>query len=471
MHSRTVRGFSLVLLLGVLCSCPPLGGTDGGPAGDSGRADAGAHDLGVDAAPAADGASGIKTTLLRVQGTQIVDANKQPVTLKCVALAGWLDHTLYIHASYWGLLAFSPNELRLGLQKVVGQQEAGSFWRSFEDNFITEQDFIRMAKLGFNCARVPLFYRRIVPTSWSGSGPVKLVEETMKRLDRAVSWGEKHGVWIIPDLHSAPGGQNPVASVSGVPSKDLKARLWEGSAAKKNQDWTVEIWRALAARYKGRASVGAYDLLNEPAMPLGMSAAPLVSLQQRALAAIRAVDPKHIVIFSGPKFAQDLTVFKPSSEANLVYQFHAYTILNAAWSSPETYAGFKQHLKDRTRLGRPLWLGEFGENTRKWQARVTKLMMANKIGWSLWPWKRVSNSFDPKKDDSPAIQTMNRWVNGNSLHKDNWGAVVNDIVWGKTVDASRARRAMKHVLSWIKLANCKEDAALASEVTSGKPAP
>lgn len=467
-------------LLVALCGCPPpsSGGTDsaapdlGGDLGDLPVTDARLADL-----PSVDdtGGSAIKTSRLQVSGLQIVDGQKKPVALKCANLAGWLDATVYIHATGF-TLGWSSSEFKAALEKVVGAADAKQFWSQYEDSFVTEKDFKRLAELGFNCVRVPLFYRNFAQ-NYAGTGPITLVEETMQRLDRAVTWGEKHGVWVFIDLHAAPGGQNGVASVSDVPSTDPVPRLWTGADAQKNQDWTVEIWRALATRYKGRTGVGGYDLLNEPALPLGVATDVLIALEERCLAAIRAIDPETIVIFEGPELAHDLTAFPVPTEPNLVYQFHAYTFTDANWKNdPGSNPKFAEHLAQRARLGRPLWLGEFGEWSRQWQAKMTGLMMKNDIGWAIWPWKRVV-TFDVEIGPIPAqpvVQTIPRSTTPNIpfsyLDPKHWGSVVADLIANKPVDKPRAMQAMSWLLEWVKLENCTEDAALAQELVTGVPA-
>ncbi|HEY0354781.1 MAG TPA: cellulase family glycosylhydrolase, partial [Flavisolibacter sp.] len=66
-------------------------------------------------------------------------------------------------------------------------------------------------------------------------------------------------MYLILDLHAAPGGQgNDLAISDRDPSKPS---LWQSEA---NQQKVIALWKKLAERYKDEEWIGAYDIINEP---------------------------------------------------------------------------------------------------------------------------------------------------------------------------------------------------------------
>src|SRR6185312_11154016 len=90
-----------------------------------------------------------------------------------------------------------------------------------------------------------------------GENPV-FIEGGFQLIDSLVSWCKKHKVYIILDMHAAPGGQ------TGANIDDSRNDVPELFIDKKDQDELVNIWVKLAQRYRDEPVVAAYDLLNEP---------------------------------------------------------------------------------------------------------------------------------------------------------------------------------------------------------------
>src|SRR5262249_42214598 len=137
---------------------------------------------------------------------------------------------------------------------LIGPEEASRFWTEFRKQYITHADIRRIAELGFNSVR-PALNARLFLTE--GEHPV-FVEEGFALLDSLVAWCKEEKVYIIIDMHAAPGGQtgqNIDDSANDQPA------LFQD---KKNQDRLVDLWVKIASRYKDEPTVAAYDLLNEP---------------------------------------------------------------------------------------------------------------------------------------------------------------------------------------------------------------
>ena len=391
-------------------------------------------------------------SMLHADNGAVVDAEGAPVQLRCVNLSPWLDPEAYLIGKALRGLTRSPSELKQKLADLVGPAEAQAFWRQWEDTFITRADFARLKQQGFDCVRLPINYKTIVKASPDGA--IALDDAGLASIDHAVAWGAEYGIYVILDLHAAPGGQNPASTVADVPSSDAVANLWLVPDAPANQKMTLELWRALAARYAKARSVGGYDLLNEPALPSAVSKDQLIKLYSAITAAIRSVDPDHMIILEGNDYAHDFSFFPPPADANVMYEFHEYSLLNRAWRTPNQKA-LEPFLQLRATTHMPLWLGEFGEGTLNWQAQMVQLMKANGIGWAVWPWKRID-----LENNHSVIESITM--------PDAWEKLFRYLVgaWfsGKPSRAA-AEQGMAQMLEAIRTQNCTENAALAKALS------
>ena len=79
----------------------------------------------------------------------------------------------------------------------------------------------------------------------------------MRILDKVLSHCERHGLYVILDLHSAQGWQNVHWHSDNASRISL---FWEVAFY---QDRFVALWQEFARRYR-RAVIAGYDVLNEP---------------------------------------------------------------------------------------------------------------------------------------------------------------------------------------------------------------
>jgi catechol 2,3-dioxygenase-like lactoylglutathione lyase family enzyme len=198
-------------------------------------------------------------------------------------------------------------------------------------------------------------------------------------LDRVLDRAEAHGVYVVLDLHAAPGGQSKVFVAD--PDAEL---LWSSRAA---QDRTVELWRTIATRYRERTVVAGYDLLNEPDPPNG---AALTALYTRIIVAIRSVDPAHMIVLEGAGAARDLSMFSAPLDPDQIFSFHLYT-----WFGNDAAKRVAGYAALAARLHVPMWCGEFGENTVDAIREQVALFDGSPAvhGWAFWTWKRVKNRY------------------------------------------------------------------------------
>ncbi len=187
---------------------------------------------------------------LHVQDGHMVNAEGRPVVLKGTNLGNWLVIETWMLA--WSDVPDQHTILET-LRSRFGRDEGDRLLSVYRDNYITQRDFDNIKSLGFNLVRLPLGWDNIQ----TEEAPYGLRPDAFKYIDRAVDMAEKAGMYVILDLHGAPGGQ----SKEHHTLRGGQNKLWSDPV---NQRRTTEIWDALSKRYGGRPSVVAYDLLNEP---------------------------------------------------------------------------------------------------------------------------------------------------------------------------------------------------------------
>lgn len=334
---------------------------------------------------------------LRVAGTKIVGEDGTEVLLRGIGLGGWLVPEGYmLHTSGF---ANSPTEIRNKIFALIGQANTDSFFTLYRQNYVARKDIEQLAQWGFNSVRLPMHYGLLTPKDQPGV----YSEQGFALIDSLLSWCEANHLYLILDLHCAPGGQNEANIsdyISGEPA------LWESVD---NQNRTIALWKKIAERYANKKWIGGYDLLNETVWTFGSPNPPLLNLRDLFIAitsAIRQVDTTHIVFIEGNTWATDFTGLTPAWDAQLVYSFHKY------WNGND-YGSIANYLSLRSSSNRPLWLGESGENSNEWFAECIALMESNGIGWSWWPHKKIESTSSPLSAVlTPQYNTLLNYWNG-----------------------------------------------------------
>jgi endoglucanase len=313
---------------------------------------------------------------LHASGTKIVNGSGQEVRLRGIGLGGWLVPEGYMLGTSG--FANSPSQFKKKVSDLIGPTNTDAFFKLYRQKYVNRRDIDRIAGWGFNSIRVPMHYALFTPRDQPGV----YLEEGFLLIDSLLSWCEANHLYLILDLHCAPGGQNNDNISDYDPSFPS---LWESAT---NQSRTVDLWKKLAERYATKQWIGGYDLLNETARDLGTGNVPLRALYGSITGAIREVDTNHIVFIEGNWYATDFSGLTPPWDKNMAYSFHKY------WNTPD--AGSINYLLSlRSSNNVPLWLGESGENSNAWFTTCIKLMEDNSIGWAWWPHKKFDSVVGP----------------------------------------------------------------------------
>ena len=319
--------------------------------------------------------------VVRAQGGRLVGPDGIPLLLRGVGLGNWLLPEGYM----WGFgdSTASPRQIEALVADLLGQDAAARFWTQFRDRFITVDDIAAIAAAGFDHVRLPMNWRVLM----TPDGAVR--EDGFALVDRLVGWCREAGLLVLLDLHGAPGGQ------TGTNIDDSLGRP-ELFMSERNLDLTVALWVEIARRYRDEPAVLGYDLLNEP-LPnewQHVYAAELVVLYRRLTAAIRAVDPNHLIMYEGTHWATNWEIFTEIWDANSALQFHRY------WM-PTDRRAIGQFLDVGRALGLPVYMGEGGENTPTWVAAAHQLYEDFGVGWNFWTWKKVETLTSPVSITAP----------------------------------------------------------------------
>jgi endoglucanase len=338
---------------------------------------------------------------LHTSGKKIVNGSSEEIILRGIGTGNWFLQEGYMMNT--ADFAGTQHALRKKLIETIGSERTNTFYKSWLDNHFTRTDVDSMKAWGFNSVRVAMHYKWLtLPIEDEPvSGQDTWLEDGFVRLDSLLDWCGDNQMYLILDLHGAPGGQGKDANISDY--DPTKPSLWESF---ENRRKTVALWARLANRYANEPWIGGYDLINEPNwdIPGGIK---LRELYIQITNAIRAVDINHMIIIEGNWFANDYTGLTPPWDNNMVYSGHKYWNYN-------TLSDLNFLLSMRESWNVPIWLGESGENSNSWFTSLIELCESNSIGWSWWPVKKAGINNVLQVPECQAYNNLiSYWKNGS----------------------------------------------------------
>lgn len=283
--------------------------------------------------------------------------------------------------------------IKKAFDEVYGKERTLDFFDRFLMEYMGEQDFEFLRKIGVNHLRLPFNYKYFI----DDQNPGVYKNDGFKYLDHIIALCEKYEIYAILELHSVPGGQNPdwhCDTYSGLPL------FWEYGALR---DSVIGLWGHIAQHYKDQPWVAAYDIVNEPS--LVTNAEVFNDFYRKVLAEIRKYDREHIVFIEGNAFTTDFSMLEPVEDPQVAYEFHFYpfvkepAVLTHEMSRErrkKIFAEeFQQLLSIREKYKRPLWCGELGlvleQEEIDFQMEIIEDMLdlceQHEVSWALWLYK------------------------------------------------------------------------------------
>ena len=313
---------------------------------------------------------------LHRNGKYIYDGSGKEVILRGIGTGNWMLQEGYMMQT--SDVAPTQHQFRAKLESTIGEAKTDSFYTVWLDSHFRRIDADSMKSWGFNSVRVAMHYKWFTPPIEEEpvKGQITWLEKGFTMIDSLLDWCGENQMYLILDLHGAPGGQGKDAAISDYDSK--KPSLWESQA---NKDKTVALWRKLAERYSNEPWIGGYDLINETNWTFTNGNTPLWDLLKNITTAIREVDKNHLIIIEGNGFGNNYDGLPAIWDNNLALSFHKYWTYNDA-------ASLNWMINLRNSRNVPIWLGESGENSNVWFTELISLCEKNRIGWSWWPVKK-----------------------------------------------------------------------------------
>lgn len=311
---------------------------------------------------------------ISVSGRQIIGPDGKNFLIKGTNLGNWLVPEGYMFKFKW---ANCPRLINETITELVGPVEARTFWQQYLNTYIARPDIHYLKSIGVNSVRIPFDYRLFTDEDYLGG---RGESRGFRLLDSAMNWCKQEGIFVLLDMHCAPGGQtgDNIDDGYGYPF------LFENE---EDQKLTCDIWEKIAARYKNETTLIGFDLLNEPIahyFDKERLNPRLEKLYKKITSAIRQVDKNHLVFLGGAQWDSNFEVFSKPFDDKAVYTFHKY------WTDP-TQQVIQDYIDYSNKYNVPIYCGETGENSDDWVMKFRIVLEKNNIGWHFWPYKKIDN--------------------------------------------------------------------------------
>ena len=343
------------------------------------------------------------TGLVQTYGRSLYDAQGQPLQLRGVNAGqillqeGWMspfaleplknEDGSYVKDGGGNLQypEFSEEQFRSGIQSNpnLNTYDMEELMRLYWDSFFTEEDFrIIKEDLQMNAIRLPFYYLNILNEDLT----LKDEQQAFAYLDWFISQAAKQELYVVLDLHGAPGSQNGYEH-SGAAER--KAELW---TSQENIQATVALWDLVSQHYTDRPELGkwiaCYDLLNEPTYGYkGVTTKECWDVFDQIYDAIRENGDSHVITMAA---CWDFSRLPDPAEygwENVQYEYHWYNW----WSDKVPYTLFYMY-QDLFNISRdydvPVLIGEFTlfEDRDAW-AKELAMFDERNYSWTIWNYK------------------------------------------------------------------------------------
>jgi endoglucanase len=312
---------------------------------------------------------------ITTKGKDLVGSDGKPFVMKGTNLGNWLIPEGYM---FKFSKINSPKLINEAITELLGPDDAKAFWKQYLNSYITKADIHYIKSTGMNSIRIPFNYKLFTDEDYLGENNPN---RGFELLDRVIAWCREEGIYVVLDMHCAPGGQtgDNIDDGYGYPF------LFQSPECRQQ---TIQIWTRIAAHYKNETAVIGYDLLNEPIAHYFKADSLnhyLEPFYKEITKSIRTVDKNHMVILGGAQWDSNMKMFGPPFDSKIIYTFHKY------WTKT-TPDVIQEYVDYRNKYDVPIYCGETGENNDTWIHDFRVLLDQNNISWHYWPYKKMANT-------------------------------------------------------------------------------
>ena len=355
-----------------------------------------------------------------IQGQDLIKPDGTKLFIMGTNLGNWLNPEGYM---FKFSKTNSPRFINEMFCQLVGPDFTAEFWKAFKDNYITREDVQFIKNTGANTIRLPFHYKLFTDEDFMG---LTANQDGFARVDSVVEWCREADLYLILDMHDAPGGQ------TGDNIDETSQQLY------------CDIWRKIAERYKNEPVILGYELFNEPIAPYFPNMeelnGKLEDIYKKGVAAIREVDTNHIILLGGAQWNGNFKPFTDSKfDDKIMYTCHRY-------GGDPTKEAIQSIIDFRDKVNLPMYMGEIGHNTDEWQAAFCQTMRDNNIGYTFWPYKKMDGS------SFVGITPPENWA--NIVYFSEAPRASYKEVRDARPDQAMARKAMMDFIEACKLKNC-----------------
>lgn len=363
-----------------------------------------------------------------IQGQNLIQADGSTLFVQGVNLGNCLVPEGYM----FGFTKVSPHEIDATFRQLIGDDSTNTFWSKYRENYVTLADLQLIRKQGCNTVRLPLSYKLFTDDAYLGLSDK---QSGFQIIDKLVQWCRETGLYLILDMHAAPGGQTG----ENIDDSDGYPYLYENE---EDQQKLCTIWQEIADRYKNEPIILGYELLNEP---IGDNFKKLYDKLEpvyiRVAKAIREVDKNHLLLIDGASYGTNFSMFSNFSFDNkMVYACHDYT---GKASTLNSYVAFRE------KTGKPMLLTEYGHADWSYLTSLAKRYRDNNIGYLSWPYKMLDTG-----SSFVAFEAPNNWDKVVNFQKAPRNTQQEIDEAKKLCSSEVAQKALNELLDAIKLENC-----------------
>lgn len=336
---------------------------------------------------------------LKADGKLVRNAKGEQIQLRGTNIGGYLVREFWLSPVKTTLEVRDESTIYKVLEERFGTETMYELVAAWQDGYFTETDFDNLKELGMNCIRLPMWYRNLVDENGA------FYENAFARLDWFVEQAGQRGMYVILDMHGAPGSQSgkDTTGVDGESHQEETTYFFFGEDAAAYQQQYLDIWTEIATHFAGNPIVAGYDLLNEPFCEYRYTTTRsekelhnlLWDVYDRAYQAIRAVDADHMVIFEAVWDPSDLPDPVSMGWENIMYEYHNYNYSDYDNLNGTQITSMKKKLRliQAANYNVPSYMGEFCyfDNLDAWDEGLELLNDAG-IHWTTWTYKTTSGN-------------------------------------------------------------------------------